>query len=97
MHLRIPVGITATIVLFVVTSAVSATLAWARMTAHSQERQTHLDPVEVTKGGGLAYHNEVTQLRYDSEKRLRRTLKSMTFACRPAAGGMNCSVDVPEE
>lgn len=66
--------------------------SWFKTEAHAGQEGIHISVPEATRGGGLAYKNDLR----DMEKQFRRTLKSMTLRCRVIMGETACSVDLPE-
>lgn len=88
-----------TLVITLVVMSVSAAGSWWRLSSHAQNRTIHLDERNVIEGGGVAYKNDVRQLRWDFEHRLTKMLRSVTVNCKYANRGSLdsiCTLTVPE-
>lgn len=103
-QIHIPLPAMVAILVFMLGGVVSMTLVWAKST----DPALHLEPIIVTSGGGVAYKNEVKNVRQDFKDALldehratRRMLLQMTFRCHrpPGAGAadLDCRVSyLPE-
>ena len=92
---QLPVSLVVTLLMMVVSAAGS----WWQLSSHSQNRTIHLDEKDVVEGGGVAYKNEVRQLRWDFEYRLTKMLRSVTVHCKYVTKGSLdsvCTLMVPE-
>ena len=104
-RLSVPLPLVAAIFATLLGGIVSMTLVWAKTVGHAGDRTMHVDPEDATKGGGVAYKNDVTATRTDFETRLvqeqkktRKLLKSMSIRCKKARNGegFECTTDIPE-
>lgn len=91
-HLPMPLVIT------LLAMAISAAGSWWQLSSHAQNQTIHLDEKDVIEGGGVAFKNDVRQLRWDFEHRLTKMLRSVTVNCKYSAKGSFdsiCTVAVP--
>lgn len=91
-HLPIPLVIT------LLAMAISAAGSWWQLSSHAQNRTIHLDEKDVIEGGGVAFKNDVRQLRWDFEHRLTKMLRSVTVNCKYSSKGSLdsvCTLAVP--
>lgn len=102
--LYVPPSMIATIIAVLIGGVASMAAVWWRTTSHAEAREVHVDSREREKGAGVAYKNDVSQLRQDIDKRLaddgrktRRLIKSMTMSCRKRGENLACSIDLPED
>lgn len=87
------------LVITLIVMSISAAGSWWQLSSHAQNRTIHLDEKDVIEGGGVAYKNDVRQLRWDFEHRLTKMLRSVTVNCRYVKTGnldSVCTVMVPE-
>lgn len=101
-NIHVPLPAMIAILVFMLGGVASMTLVWAASTNPAM----HLEPDVVTQGGGVAYKNEVKNVRQDFKDALlsehrstRKMLLQMTLRCRRAAGGsdLDCTVSyLPE-
>lgn len=102
-RLHVPLPAVITLLVFMAGGVISVTGVWFRLAAHAEAHEAHIDPTEATRGGGVAYRNEVTAVRTDLtqakgeiERRTRKLLKSMEISCHKNGDGLKCKVELPE-
>lgn len=95
--IQVPLLMMVTAFVLVAGGIISMTLVWAQTTDPAR----HLQPQVVTRGGGVAYKNEVKEARQEFEdailkehKRTRKMLKEMVLRCRKSRSSaeLDCRV-----
>ena len=70
---------------------------WYKWEGHTQAAAIHIDSVEVVRGGGVAYKNELKDAIAQQAKSTRMLLRNMAIRCRKDRdGGFLCGVELPE-
>jgi hypothetical protein len=98
-RLRVPLPMMISFLVGIISIAVAVTTVWLKTESHILTREAHIDIGEATRGGGVAYKNDVEKARLDLEKKIRKSLKSARVTCRrdSTRDALNCDIYFQEE
>jgi hypothetical protein len=95
LKLRMPIVMVGSLIAM----SISLSGVWWKLVGHAEAKTIHLDERAVIEGGGVAYKNDIRDIQYHFERRLRKMLQGTTVTCRVKKAGQmesECTLSVAD-